>query len=201
MKKMNKIFTLLVALFCCLQIPKAQTVKGKTELQNKPLVHVLLDYQHYSVFKEQLEGNNISESMNSGGVSLALLYSLNFRTQMGVGVEIGQNGIPFFASFRFHPFGMSGWKDGYVFTNLGYSPFSSDDNIYRGIYWKTGLGYTKMFRKHFGLNFQIGYQLRQYQDIPLYKSVSGKDEAWGLEPAGKISGIFHTLVFGVGVIF
>ena len=54
--------------------------------------------------------------------------------------------------------------DLYAFTNIGYAVIGKQET-YTGMMWDLGIGYKKMFRSHFGLNFQFGYNLKQFRNI------------------------------------
>lgn len=64
--------------------------------------------------------------------------------------------------------------------------------------WDAGVGYTKMFRKHFGLNFQLGYNLKEFGKIPSYEINFPNGE---VNYVGEKSSIRHSVSFGIGLVF
>ena len=63
--------------------------------------------------------------------------------------------------------------------------------------WDAGVGYTKMFRKHFGLNFQVGYNLKEFHGQNFY----GIDPDSGADYVRKFNSVRHSLSLGVGLVF
>lgn len=74
----------------------------------------------------------------------------------------------------------------------------SNEAIAPGWLWDLGIGYTKMFRRHFGLNFQIGYNLKEFGGIPSYNYNIDTEEITYL---GTISDLRHSLSVGIGFVF
>jgi hypothetical protein len=82
------------------------------------------------------------------------------------------------------------------------------NGLQHGWYGAIGLGWRKQFRRHFGLNFQLGYMLRQYRhvygsslslgDIPYYNGDVDIPNGFEVTP---ISTILNTgsLFFTVGI--
>lgn len=85
---------------------------------------------------------------------------------------------------------MRHFLDTYLYTNLGYGVFSRDESIYPGWMWNAGVGYIKMFRKHFGLNFQVGYNLKEFRGV--YSDADGNFSG---------NSIRHSLSLGIGLAF
>lgn len=63
-----------------------------------------------------------------------------------------------------------------------------------------GIGYTKMFRRHFGLNFQIGYNLKEFAGIPSYR-YDIDTENITITYLGNIKDLRHSLSIGIGLVF
>lgn len=93
-------------------------------------------------------------------------------------------------------------KDLYAFTNLGWAFGSDPDNgTKRSFLMDFGIGWQKMFRRHFGLNFQIGYHMKQFgtrvYEGPFYDEDYGYLTNYlGVKPMWS-----HGLTFGVGLVF
>lgn len=107
------------------------------------------------------------------------------------------NTIPIYGTFRYSP--ITKIPKGYLYTNLGYGCFANEA-ISSGWMWDLGIGYTKMFRKHFGLNFQIGYNLKEFADIPSYR-YDIDSENTVITYLGKVKDLRHSLSFGIGMVF
>ena len=64
---------------------------------------------------------------------------------------------------------------------------SEEDDFTPGVLFNLGVGYTKMFAKHFGVNFQLGYNLKQFKythsNIP------------------NLEATRHSVIFGLGLTF
>lgn len=173
-----------------------------SEAQNK--FHVILDYHHNVGLSEKYWGQTLKRKeyqMYGNSLHLTALYDITHKMSAGIGIgadryeEPEYNTFPLYGTFQYHP--MSSLPNGYVFTDIGYGIFKSD-NVTPGWIWNAGIGYIKMFRKHFGLNFQLGYNLKEFGNIPSYY-VNLKDEE--LNYAGKKSSIRHSLSIGVGLVF
>ncbi|EXY36446.1 hypothetical protein M145_1439, partial [Bacteroides fragilis str. 34-F-2 len=78
-----------------------------------------------------------------------------------------------------------------AFTNIGYAVIGKQET-YTGMMWDLGIGYKKMFRSHFGLNFQFGYNLKQFRNINSYVT----SDIMQRENSTRSS-----LSLGIGVIF
>lgn len=96
------------------------------------------------------------------------LYNIDSRFTTGLGISIdtyryAPNSVPIFATFRHRAVQKPIWSDFYYFTNLGYGlPFRPRKELAPGWMWDVGIGWQKNFRKHFGINLQIGYSIRQF---------------------------------------
>jgi hypothetical protein len=143
--------------------------------------------------------------MYGNSLHLSLLYNINQKYTVGVGLgmdryEPAPNTLPIFATFRYRPFVKPNLSDFYAFTNLGYAVSSKDDfDLTSGFMGDFGIGWSKMFYKHFGINLQIAYNLKQFRFPTLDYIV---DDYVYYEPTLiKISQWRHSLSFGVGLVF
>lgn len=170
--------------------------------QNK--FHVVLDYHYNLGMSERYWGrtfNRENYKMHGNSLHLTALYDITSKVSAGVGIgadryeEPGYNTFPIYGSFRYRP--LQKMLNGYVFTDLGYGAFKND-NITPGWMWNAGIGYTKMFRKHFGLNLQLGYNLKEFGGIPSYEVNLENGE---INYVGKKSSIRHSISFGIGLVF
>lgn len=158
--------------------------------------HVVVDYHYNLGFGEDYAGLKLRRNhydMSGHSLHVTALYDITKRISAGAGIgadryeEPGYNTFPLFGTFRYRP--MRRFLDGYLFTNLGYGLFARED-IYGGWMWDAGVGYTKMFRRHFGLNFQVGYNLKEFKDVPFF----GETMTW-------TDNLRHSLSLGVGLVF
>lgn len=166
--------------------------------------HIILDYHYNFGICEKYWGRTFDREeykMHGNSLHFTALYDITRKISVGAGIgadryeEPGYNTFPVYGTFRYRP--LSGLQDGYVFTDLGYGLFKND-NVAHGWMWNAGIGYTKMFRKHFGLNFQLGYNLKEFGGIPSYEVnlVNGE-----VNYVGKKNSIRHSVSFGIGLVF
>lgn len=92
------------------------------------------------------------------------IYDFTPQISAGAGIGITSGAgfnitAPIFATMRYSP--IKKHTNAYIFTNLGYAPKYAED-IPQGWIFDAGIGYRLMFRKHFGLNFQLAYNLQQF---------------------------------------
>lgn len=170
--------------------------------QNK--FHIVLDYHYNLGVSERYWGKKLNRSdyeMYGNSLHLTALYDITLKISAGVGMgadryeQPGYNTFPIYGTFRYRP--LQKIYDGYVYTDLGYGVFKND-NITPGWVWNVGIGYTKMFAKRFGLNFQLGYNLKEFDNIPSFKVGFESDE---INYVGKKSSIRHSISFGIGLVF
>ncbi|MFS2583734.1 hypothetical protein [Bacteroides uniformis] len=165
-------------------------------------VNVFLDYQYRFGLHEKLENYSISRGkshMYGNALHLSALY--NFTKQFSAGAGIGAdryespgyNTFPLFASVHFSPFKRHAGF--YVFTNIGYALFAKQ-GTYNGWMFDVGIGYKKMFSRHFGLNFQLGYNWKQFKGGGDYGVMVGDVIQYK-----KADSYRSSLTAGVGLIF
>lgn len=192
--KTKRLITLIIALFL-LQL-------SATKAQNK--FHIALDYHYNLGVSERYWGHSFGRSqseMYGNSLHLTALYDITSRVSTGIGIGAdqyenpGYSTFPIFGTFRYRP--LLKHLNGYVFTDLGYGVFKRED-IQPGWLWNAGIGYTKMFRKHFGLNLQLGYNLKEFGDIPSYEIDFEKQE---INFVGKKSSVRHSISLGIGLVF
>jgi len=156
--------------------------------------HVDLDYHYYFGLAGKVGSKTDTRSdYNMGGNSLTLAarYDVHPKVSVGAGVGLARytqryfNTLPIYATLRYKP--IEKVKDAYVFTDLGYAIDSEKDDFTPGVLFNLGVGYTKMFAKHFGVNFQLGYNLKQFKythsNIP------------------NLEATRHSVIFGLGLTF
>lgn len=171
--------------------------------------HVVLDYHynwglnesgyHYSLSRHDME-------MYGNSLHLTAFYKAAKRLSLGIGIGADRyespsyNTFPLFVSghYQLLPVRLPG---GYVYSNLGYS-IGREGNTTKGWLGDLGLGYKKMFRKHFGLNFQLGYNLKQFKGIPTYDVViiPGAEPDFEVLYLGEKNSLRHSLSVGIGLI-
>lgn len=123
--------------------------------------------------------------------SLSVRYDLDTRWSAGVGIGLARDynenrrTIPIFATVRFKA--LKRLPEPYVFAKVGYTSIDIGSNTDSGFTGTLGVGYTKMFAKHFGLNFQLGYNLQTFNN----EVYIGSDE----------TDVRRSITFGMGVTF
>ncbi|NDV57709.1 hypothetical protein [Bacteroides sp. 519] len=171
------------------------------KVQNLPKVQFVLDYHYNLGIIERGDLYNINRSdyhMYGNSLRLSALYNLNPKLALGAGIgldryeAIGHNTLPVFATCYYSP--LTKLPRAYVYSNLGYA-IGNETHFTRGMLFDLGIGYRKMFKKHFGLNFQIGYNLKQFRGDRL--------NWWDTDEivVEKYSQFRHSLSIGFGFIF
>ena len=172
------------------------------DLKAQSKFHVITDVHYLYGISETCSGLTLTrEDVNLYGKSLHFtgLYDFSKSISAGIGVGAdryenpGYNTLPVFATLQYFP--IIQLPSAYVYTNLGTAIKSS--NTYSGLMFDIGLGYRKMFKKHFGLNFQLGYNLKHINDTPIYR-LSSDNQSYDIQ---NVNSIRHSLSLGIGVIF
>lgn len=186
---------MLLSLILCVSMVHGQKV------QNLSKVQVLLDY-HYNLGLiergDLFDINRSHHKMYGNSLRLSLLYNLNTKVSLGAGIGLdryenaGYNTLPLFLTCYYSP--LSKLPRAYTYTNLGYA-IDKSSTFTKGMLFDLGIGYRKMFRQHFGLNFQIGYNLKQFRDEVIWV-----DEQLNFTH-GNYSQWRHSISFGFGFIF
>ena len=76
--------------------------------------------------------------------------------------EFDFNTFPVFATLRYKP--IKSLRQAYLFTNVGYAVKVTDAST-PGFTGKLGIGYTVMLARHFGLNFSVAYDYKDFRHI------------------------------------
>lgn len=169
-------------------------------------IHFNVDY-HYLMGVVQKNGKYSAihrSDKKMGGSSFRLfgMYSLNRRTEIGIGVgavcytspEITT--FPVFASIKYAP--LKHLLGYYIYTDAGYA-FRTKISDKGGV-TTVGFGYKRMYKKHFGIKLELGYNMQQIrvsqENIIVFP---GPD---GVVPIIKGLSVFrHSISFGTGFIF
>lgn len=181
-------FAILLAV-CCLTTAKGQ---GK--------FHFDIDYHYNLGLCEKIMGQTLKrDQYNMGGNSIQFTPRYDITRQWSAGIGIGlsrytnldYNTMPVYATVRYKA--IEKVPDLYLFTDLGYALKVGD--FTKGFTGNIGIGYTHMFKKHFGLNFQIAYNLKRFNDVPVYiYNVESQETRYFNENTTR-----HSLSFGVGI--
>jgi hypothetical protein len=95
--------------------------------------------------------------------------------------------FPLFASVHVTPLAN---KKLFVYNDLGYSLNTTIS--YPGLYEEVGMGYRWMFKKHFGMSLNIGYSLKQMQNIQIEYKNGREETAYTTR---------HSIIAGLGFVF
>ncbi|QFQ13145.1 hypothetical protein C7Y71_009050 [Pseudoprevotella muciniphila] len=142
-------------------------------------------HEHSSYYKDSGHPHGYS-------YGLTLRYDVSERWSAGAGIALSREfnrnhrTAPIYATVRYKA--LKQLPETYVFTNVGYSSSTLGSKLDSGFSGSLGIGYTKMFAKHFGLNFQLGYNLKTFNNEDMY---GGDDH----------TDVRHSILFGVGVTF
>ncbi len=208
MKKINCIFAvLMVAMLPVVAMAQSESVDSKWQFE--------VGYQYSLGLSARSNGETIHRSdvkMYGNAIRVSALYNINKRFSAGlglssVGYEPSPNSLPLYATFRYRPLDGK-WNHLYAFTNLGYSfGKSGSEDLCSGFVGELGMGWSKMFRRHFGLNFQVSYSLNQFRKLNylsgFYDGPDSKDPNKYVEPEvlEKYDIWRNSLSFSVGIVF
>ncbi|MDR0746031.1 MAG: hypothetical protein LBF17_06020 [Mediterranea sp.] len=160
----------------------------------------MVDYHYNLGVSERGDLYNTTRSglkMYGNSIHLYGLYNINNRLSVGAGAGLdryentGHNTLPLFLTGHYVP--IISIPHAYAYTNLGYAIPGS--TFTEGMLLDLGIGYRKMFRRHFGMNFQFGYNLKQLKGEVLF--IDDKEKM----KTSDYSQWRHSLAFGVGFIF
>lgn len=167
--------------------------------------HVDIDYHYNLGLSMHQFGKTYGRSdYNMGGHSLRLSTRYDVAPKFSVGAGIGlerytaddydYNTLPIYATLRYKP--LKSLAGAYVFTDIGYAVSPSSD-FYKGFTDKLGIGYTVKVTRHFGVNFQVAYDFKDFRDI-----TTGYIDYDTQKPVFyNTNTTRHSLSFGVGVTF
>ena len=185
----RKVVLAVLMAVCCLSTTKGQ---GK--------FHFDIDYHYNLGLCENIMGETLKRGqykMGGNSVQLSSRYDITPRWSAGMGIGLSRytnldyNTLPVFATVRYKA--MEKVPNLYIFTDLGYALKVGD--FTKGFTGNIGIGYTHMFKKHFGLNFQIAYNLKRFNDVPVYiYDVDSHETHLFNENSTR-----HSLSFGVGI--
>lgn len=174
-------------------------------------VQVGIDYHYALGLANDFNGyhTSIADQYFAGGyTTVTCLYNINQKFSAGLGVGLGIYAsseiitAPIYGTFRYRPLKNS-LKDFYAVTDLGVELGERFWDVGPGFLWNIGIGWQKMFHKHFGLNFQFTYNLnyfRIYQEKITLWEYPFLTELF-TQPAPPANEWRHSLAFGVGLVF
>ncbi|MDR3128973.1 MAG: hypothetical protein LBU03_01805 [Tannerellaceae bacterium] len=144
------------------------------------------------------ETYTFEEVMYGNSFHVLWLYDISekWSTGLGTGADLYRDPdystFPLFVPIRFYPSKrLPRW---FLLTDIGYS-VKLITGSYTGIMWNCGLGYRKTFRKRSDINFQIGYNLQQFNTV--HESYL----AGQLHKRKMVQQIRSSIFLGVGHIF
>ncbi len=193
MRKLYFVFTLLLLV----------GLESFAQEKNPARFHVALDYHYNLGLRERNSLFTMKRSefkMGGNSVHLTFLYHILPRLSAGAGIGIDgyrnppHTTFPVFGTVYYRP--LKKYLNPYVYTNLGYGLGKRRYGSFAsGWLLDAGIGYTKMFARHFGLNCQFGYNLKQF-DVETTVYIDNL-------PVGSyfIKDIRHSLSFGFGLVF
>lgn len=175
-------------------------VGGLTAIKGQSRFHFDIDYHYNLGLCEKIMGVTLKRGqykMGGNSVQLSSRYDITPRWSAGMGIGLSRytnldyNTLPVFATVRYKA--IEKVPDIYLFSDLGYALKVGE--FTKGITGNIGIGYTHMFKKHFGLNFQIAYNLKRFNDVPVYiYDVDSHETHLFNENSTR-----HSLSFGVGI--
>jgi len=167
--------------------------------------HFDVDYHYMLGLSEHIDGfptlNRSDRKMGGHSLHLTPRYDVSRLWSVGLGIGLDRytnsdyNTLPIFATVRYKA--IKKVPDFYTFADLGYAISSFGGDFTNGITGSLGLGYTYMFAKHFGLNFQLAYNAKQFLDVPTYVI----DIPSGDVTYSERNSVRHSLSFGIGMTF
>lgn len=165
------------------------------DLSSQSRFHIELDY-HYMVGLaekgEIVDYNRDLFQLYGNSLHISGIYKLSdaFSTGVGIGADRyespGYNTFPVFATLQYFP--LQTIPSGYVYTDVGYALNRS--TTIPGFLCNLGIGYKHMFRKHFGLKAQLGYNYKHLKNSTLF-----------LDDNQFYSTYRHSINIGLGIIF
>lgn len=175
-------------------------VGGLTAIKGQSRFHFDIDYHYNLGLCEKIMGETLKRGqykMGGNSIQFTPRYDITRQWSAGIGIGLSRytnldyNTMPVYATVRYKA--IEKVPDLYLFTDLGYALKVGD--FTKGFTGNIGIGYTHMFKKHFGLNFQIAYNLKRFNDIPVYVYDVDTHETHYLNG----NSTRHSLSFGIGV--
>lgn len=180
---------IVIASFVCAQALFAQSK-----------IHFDLDYHYNLGLSQRFMGTTLKRDVyKMGGNSLHFTARYDISTQWSAGIGIGIdrytkpdfNTLPLYATVRYKM--VKQVPALYTFADLGYALKAGN----KGFTGNLGIGYSHMLKKHFGFNFQIAYNLKNFESIPTYiYNIDSQQILYREENCLR-----HSLSFGIGLIF
>ncbi len=185
--------------------------------QNDARFHMELDYGYQLGISEALHSYDYHATSGMSGHALTINALYNIRPDMTVGAGFGLNRyttkgnggvntMPLYATFRYRP--LATHRGAYIYTDAGYGLLSKKEGstFAAGFLGGIGVGYQLMLRRHFGLNFKLGYDLHQFKQTKVFlHSSTHSDEQgqhsttqWSYDEASLWR---HSVLFGFGLVF
>lgn len=167
-------------------------------IQAKDKFSIHLDYNYLYGLKEKGDLWNLNSDLNGFDINISGMYDLNKRLSAGIGIGIEKlydpayTVLPVFVKITYSPFKLS--DKPYVYTKIGYGIGTKISNA--GVLFNPGFGYKIKFRKHFGINFMLGYHLQsiRYDIVTIDESLNMVGTKIGHNNR-------HSISFGMGFIF
>lgn len=165
--------------------------------------HVDLDYNYNLGLSQRFAGHTMSrKDFSMGGHALQLAGRYDVLPQLSAGLGVGAarytefdfNTFPVFATLRYKP--IKSLRQAYLFTNVGYAVKVTDAST-PGFTGKLGIGYTVMLARHFGLNFSVAYDYKDFRKVEAdIENPSTGDYDVAYKTCNR-----HSVSFGVGFTF
>lgn len=139
--------------------------------------------------------------MGGNSIHFTGRYDVSDKLSTGLGfgwdryTEPDYNTLPIFATLRYKP--VTTLKNAYCFTDLGYG-IKPKETYNSGFLMNLGIGYTKMCSAHFGINFQIAYNYKVFND-GIMSIIT--DEAGYQVDCEYFDNTRHSISFGIGITF
>jgi hypothetical protein len=156
-------------------------------------IDVYFTYKHSFGLLEKNVIREIKHGLYGNALLVKGVYSINESVAVGAGFDADvlegpeYSTFPIFASVHVTPLKN---KKVFFYNDLGYS---LDTKVfYPGLHEKVGAGYKLMFKKHFGLAFNLGYSLKQMQNILIEHYSGMKETSYTTR---------HSLLAGIGLVF
>ncbi|MBP3227590.1 MAG: hypothetical protein J6M53_02265 [Bacteroidaceae bacterium] len=183
--------TAILLLFC-----------GATAAHAQSKFHLDLDYRYSFGLSESYDGHTLGRDkykMGGHALHLAARYDITPLWSAGIGAGLDRytepdyNTLPVFATVRYKF--LSSVPNAYAFADAGYAIKAGDYT--QGFTGSLGVGYTHLFTRRFGLNFQLAYNLKQFTGLPYYTI----DTASGYASYSEVSSTRHSIALGIGITF
>lgn len=139
--------------------------------------------------------------MGGNSIHFTGRYDVSDKLSTGLGfgwdryTEPDYNTLPIFATLRYQP--VTTFKNAYCFTDLGYG-IKPKETYNSGFLMNLGIGYTKMCSAHFGINFQIAYNYKVFNDGIM--SIITNEAGYQVD-CEYLDNIRHSISFGIGITF